>query len=39
MCGQFVEGLDTASNAIDAIDDKLNILESAKDKNWNEEES
>jgi hypothetical protein len=39
MCGQFVEGLDTASTAIDAIDDKLNILESAKDKKWSEEEN
>lgn len=39
MCGQFVEGLDTASNAIDAIDAKFNILESTKDRKWNDEES
>ena len=39
MCGQFVEGLDTASNAIDAIDAKFNILESKKDRKWTEEES
>jgi len=39
MCGKFVEGLDFASTAIDAIDDKFNILESAKDRKWNEEEN
>jgi hypothetical protein len=39
MCGQFVEGLDTATNEIDAIDAKFNILESPKDKKWSEEES
>jgi hypothetical protein len=37
MCGQFVEGLDTASNAIDAIDLKFNFLESKNNK-WNDEE-
>lgn len=37
MCGQFVEGLDTASTAIDAIDAKFNILEGPKDAKMDED--